>query len=161
MFLLKKIFHEQKVFMSKMWILLTYKNCSNESENTPDCIDFGLFFQNFPGGGRGGCPRTPLDCTSAMQMRMSRRLCRRSTDSSTRKNFPLFSQQSVTGYAWYGDRHLIKLHFYCSVSDFDHPRSQESEKAKTSAPTISQSFQSILMKFGIVLRLLLVKLMLI
>ena len=43
-------------------------------------------------------PPDPLDCSSAMQMRMSRRLCRRSIDSSTRKNFPLFSQQSVTGY---------------------------------------------------------------
>ena len=33
--------------MSKMWILLTYENCSNESENAPDCIDFGLFFKKF------------------------------------------------------------------------------------------------------------------
>ena len=86
--------------MSKMWILLTYKNCSNESENAPDYIDFGLFLKKFLGGGwGGGMPRTPLDCASSMQMRMSRRLCRRSIDSSTRKNFPLFSQQSVTGYA--------------------------------------------------------------
>ena len=86
-----------------MWILLTYKNCSNESENAPDCIDFGLFFKKIPGGG-GACPRTPLDCASAMQMRMSRRLCRRSIDSSTRKNFPLFSQQSVTGYEPFTDK---------------------------------------------------------
>ena len=35
-----------------------------------------------------------------MQMHMSHRLCRRSSDSSTRKNFPLFSQQSVTGYEY-------------------------------------------------------------
>ena len=42
------------VFMRKMWILLTKKNCSNESENAPDCIDFGLFFKNFPGRGGGG-----------------------------------------------------------------------------------------------------------
>ena len=40
--------------MSKMWILLTYKNCSNESENAPDYIDFGLFFKKFLGGGWGG-----------------------------------------------------------------------------------------------------------
>ena len=73
------------VFMSKMWFLLTLKNCSDESENAPDCIDFGLFFKKFPGGG-GACPR------------MSCWLCRRFIDSSTRKNFPLFSQQSVTGY---------------------------------------------------------------
>ena len=39
------------VFMSKMWFLLTLNNCSNESENAPDSIDFGLFFKNFPGGG--------------------------------------------------------------------------------------------------------------
>ena len=44
------------VFMSKMWFLLTLKNCSNESENAPDCIDFGLFFKNFPGGSEGGMP---------------------------------------------------------------------------------------------------------
>ena len=62
-------------------------------------------------------PRTPLDCTSAMQMRMSRRLCQRSIDSSTRKNFPLFSQQSVTGYVpavplWTGiltSKHTVDL----------------------------------------------------
>ena len=41
------------VYMSKMWFLLTLKNCSNESENVPDCIDFDLFFKNFPGGGGG------------------------------------------------------------------------------------------------------------
>ena len=29
------------------------KKSSNESENAPDCIDFGLFFKNFPGGGGG------------------------------------------------------------------------------------------------------------
>ena len=40
-----------------MWILLTYKNCSNESENAPDCIDFGLFFKKISGRG-GACPRT-------------------------------------------------------------------------------------------------------
>ena len=39
------------VFMSKMWFLLTLKNCSNESENAPDCIDFGLFFKKFSGVG--------------------------------------------------------------------------------------------------------------
>ena len=33
-----------------------------------------------------------------------RRLCRRSIDSFTRKNFPLFSQQPVTGY----ERRLIR-----------------------------------------------------
>ena len=59
------------------------KNCSNESENAPDCIDFGLFFKIFRG--EGGMPLDPP------------RLRRRSIDSSTR-NFPLFSQQSVTGY---------------------------------------------------------------
>ena len=41
------------VFMSKIWFLLTLKNCSNELENAPDCIDFGLFFKNFRGGGEG------------------------------------------------------------------------------------------------------------
>ena len=89
-----------------MWILLTYKSCSNESENAPDCIDFGLFLKNFPGG---ACPRTPLDCASAMQMRMSRRLCRHSIDSSTRKSFPLFSQQSVTGYVAHITHYLSDL----------------------------------------------------
>ena len=85
--------------MVKMWILLTYKNGSNESESTRDCIGFGLFFffsfffsffYSRGGGGGGGRPPDPLDCASAMQMRMSRRLCQRSIDSSTRKNFPLF-----------------------------------------------------------------------
>ena len=52
-----------------MWILLTYKNCSNESENAPDYIDFGLFLKKI--SGEGACPRTPLDCASAMQMRMT------------------------------------------------------------------------------------------
>ena len=65
------------VFMSKMWFLLTLKNCPNESENAPDCIDFGLFFFLNSGGGggaggvRGGIPRTSLDCASATQIRMS------------------------------------------------------------------------------------------
>ena len=45
--------------MSKMWILLTSKHCSNESENAPDCIDFGLFLKNFLGGGRGMPPDPP------------------------------------------------------------------------------------------------------
>ena len=58
-----------------MWILLTKKNCSNESENAPDCLDFDLFFFKFPGGG-GGMPPDPPS--------------RRSIDSSTRKNFPFF-----------------------------------------------------------------------
>ena len=40
-----------------MWILLTYKNCSNESENAPDYIDFGLFFKKISGG--GGMPPDP------------------------------------------------------------------------------------------------------
>ena len=43
------------VFMSKIWFLLTLKKCPNESENAPDCIDFGLFFlKKFWGGGGGG-----------------------------------------------------------------------------------------------------------
>ena len=41
-----------------MWILLTYKNWSNESENTPDCIDFSLLKKKFPGGG-GHAPGPP------------------------------------------------------------------------------------------------------
>ena len=44
------------VFMSKMWFLLTLKNCSNESENAPDCIDFGLKKKFLGGGVRGGMP---------------------------------------------------------------------------------------------------------
>ena len=48
------------VFMSKMWFLLTLKNCLNESENAPDCIDLGLFFKIFQGGGvRGDAPGPP------------------------------------------------------------------------------------------------------
>ena len=54
-FRLKKFFMSE-VFMSKMWILFTYKNCSNESENSPDCIDFGLFFKKLPGGGHAPDP---------------------------------------------------------------------------------------------------------
>ena len=73
------------VFMSKMWFLLTLKNCSNESENARDCIDFGLFFNTSSTGGGGMPPDLPR-----------LRIC--SIDSSTRQNFALFSQQSVTGY---------------------------------------------------------------
>ena len=65
------------------------KKTAQMSQKMHDCIDFGLFFKNFPGGrgeGGGGMPLDPP------------RLRRRSIDSSTRKNFPLFSQQSVTGY---------------------------------------------------------------
>ena len=55
---------------------------------------------------------------------------------------------------WYNYRFYCTLHFVTSLIDVDlHSRSQECEKAKTSAPVISQSFQSFWMEFGILWRL--------
>ena len=46
------------------------------------------------------------------------------------------------------------LHFDISLSDLDfYSRSQRCEKAKTSAPIISQKSESIWMEFGVHLRL--------
>ena len=52
---------------------------------------------------------------------------------------------------WFDDRYYWSLHSDTSLTDLDS-RSQECEKAKTSAPIISQSFQIIWMKFGLLLR---------
>ena len=56
---------------------------------------------------------------------------------------------------WSGDRSiLLNLHFDTSLINLDlESRSQECRKAKTFAPIISQSFQSMWMEFGILLRL--------
>ena len=52
------------------------------------------------------------------------------------------------------DRYYLTLHYDASLFDFDlHSRSQECEKAKTSAAYISQSFQLIWMEFGVLFRL--------
>ena len=55
---------------------------------------------------------------------------------------------------WFNDRYNCTLHFDTNVIDLDRDsRSRECEKAKACAPIISQSFQSIWMEFGILLRL--------
>ena len=55
---------------------------------------------------------------------------------------------------WYDDRYYCTLHFDTSVTDHDlDSRLQECEKTKTSATIISQSFPSIFMTFGTLLRL--------
>ena len=55
---------------------------------------------------------------------------------------------------WYDGRYYCTVQFDTSLFDLDFDsRSQENEKAKTSAPVISQSFQSVWMEFGLLLRL--------
>ena len=56
--------------------------------------------------------------------------------------------------SWYYDRYYCTVHFDISLVDLDLvSRSQECEKATTSARIISESFQLIWMVFGILLRL--------
>ena len=51
---------------------------------------------------------------------------------------------------WCDDRYYCSLHFDTSLIDLDlDSRSQECEKAKTSAPIISQSLQSVETRGGI------------
>ena len=53
---------------------------------------------------------------------------------------------------YYDDSYYCALHSYASLTDLDlDSRSQMCEKAKPSAPIISQSFQSIWMEFGLIL----------
>ena len=54
---------------------------------------------------------------------------------------------------WDHDRYYCAVYFNTSLIDLDlDSRSQECEKATTSVPIMSQSFQWILMEFGILLR---------
>ena len=56
---------------------------------------------------------------------------------------------------WYDDRYYCTLHFDSSLIDLDHDsRSQGYEKAKPSAPIVSQSFLLIWMEISILLRLI-------
>ena len=55
---------------------------------------------------------------------------------------------------WYCDRYYSALRFYSSLTDlYLDSRSQECEKARNSVPVITQSFQSVVMEFGVLLRL--------
>ena len=54
----------------------------------------------------------------------------------------------------YGDRYYCTPHSDTSLLDLDlNSRSQDCKKRRTSAPNISQSFQSIDMEFSVLLRL--------
>ena len=54
---------------------------------------------------------------------------------------------------WYDDRYFCTLHFDTSLTDHDLDSRSQREKAETSVPIISESFQSICMKFIPLLRL--------
>ena len=55
---------------------------------------------------------------------------------------------------WYDDRYYSTLHFDANLIQLDlDSRSQECKKSKTCVSVISESFQSICMEYGILLRL--------